>query len=141
MCFESTVPMHPQLRPFTRQLFLDFCAICFPEWPLIFFVIMIHQVIWPSPGTLLRTQESVPDWRTGALPSLTELIFSFFLSWVSKTQPNHWTKLIERTPPPPGGFPITVPSSRTVGKRDPLEEFVPGSSRGVLLLTVLDGRT
>ena len=24
----------------------------FPEWPLIFLVITIHQVIWPSPGTL-----------------------------------------------------------------------------------------
>ena len=37
---ESTVPMHPQPRPFTLQLFLDFCAST------------IHQVIWPSPGTL-----------------------------------------------------------------------------------------
>jgi len=34
-----------------------------------------------------------------------------------------------------------VPSSRTVSKRTPLEEFVPGSSRGVLLLTVLDEGT
>ena len=47
-----------------------------------------------------------------------------------------------KKPPPPGVFPIYyVPSSRTVSKRTPLEEFVPGSSRGVLLLTVLDGRT
>ena len=52
MGLESTVPMHPQLRLFTPQLFLDFCAILFPEWPLIFLVITIHQVIWPSPGTL-----------------------------------------------------------------------------------------
>jgi len=44
--------MHPQLRLFTLQLFLDFCAIFFPEWPLIFLVVTIHQVIWPSPGTL-----------------------------------------------------------------------------------------
>ena len=50
--FESTVPMHPQLQPFSQQLFLNFCAIFFPEWHLIFFVIMIHKVIWPSPGTL-----------------------------------------------------------------------------------------
>jgi len=36
-------------------------------------------------------------------------------------------------------FPIYyVLSSRTVSKRTPLEEFVPGSSRGFLLLTVLD---
>jgi len=47
-----------------------------------------------------------------------------------------------KNPPPPGGFPIYyVPSSRTVCKRTPLEEFVPGSSRGVLLLTVLDEDT
>jgi len=47
-----------------------------------------------------------------------------------------------KEPPPPGVFPIYyVPSSRTVVKRTPLE--VPGtnSSRGVLLLTVLDERT
>jgi len=37
------------------------------------------------------------------------------------------------------GFPIYyVITSRTVSKRTPLEEFVPNSSRGVLLLTVLD---
>ena len=48
-----TVPMHPRPRPFTLQLFLDFCAIFSPEWPLIFWIIMIHQVIWPSPGTLV----------------------------------------------------------------------------------------
>jgi len=50
---ESTVPVHPQLRPFTLQLFLDFCAIFLPEWPLMFWVIMIHQVIWrvPVPST------------------------------------------------------------------------------------------
>ena len=44
--------MYPQLQTFTRQLFLDFCAFFSPEWPLNFFVITIHQVIWPSPGTL-----------------------------------------------------------------------------------------
>jgi len=49
---ESTVPMHPQLRLFILQLFLDFRATFFPEWPLMFWVITIHQVIWPSPGTL-----------------------------------------------------------------------------------------
>jgi len=44
--------MHAQPRPFTLQLFLDFRTIFFPEWPLIFWVITIHQVIWKSPGTL-----------------------------------------------------------------------------------------
>jgi len=49
---------------------------------------------------------------------------------------------IERNLPPPGGFPIYyVPSSRTVWKRTSLEGFVPGSSRGVLLHTVLDEGT
>jgi len=47
-----------------------------------------------------------------------------------------------KKPPPPGGFPIYyVPSSRTVCKRTPFEGFVPGSSRGVLLHTVLDKGT
>ena len=50
---ESTVPMHPQLRLFTSQLFLDFRATFSPEWPLIFLVNTIHQVIWPSPGPWL----------------------------------------------------------------------------------------
>jgi len=52
---ESTVPMHPQPQTFNRQLFLDFRANFFPEWPLNFFVSMIHQVIWPSPGALVRS--------------------------------------------------------------------------------------
>jgi len=51
-------------------------------------------------------------------------------------------KLFEKTPPPPGGFPIYyVPWSRTGRKRTPLKEFVPGSSRGVLFLRVLDEGT
>jgi len=38
---------------------------------------------------------------------------------------------------PPVGFPVYyVASSRNVCKRTPLEGFVPGSSRGVLLHTV-----
>jgi len=50
--------------------------------------------------------------------------------------------MIDGNPPPPGGFPIYyVPSSRTVCKRTPLEGFVPGSSRGVFLNTVLDEGT
>ena len=44
--------------------------------------------------------------------------------------------------PPPGGFPIWyVPSSRTESKRTPYEDFVPGASRGVLLLTDFDEGT
>ena len=49
---KSTVPMCPQPRLFTLQLFLDFRSNFFPERPLNFLVITIHQVIWPSPGTL-----------------------------------------------------------------------------------------
>ena len=49
---KSTVPMHTQPRPFTLKLFLDFCAKIFPGWPLNSVVITIHQVIWPSHGTL-----------------------------------------------------------------------------------------
>jgi len=44
-----------------------------------------------------------------------------------------------KKPPPRGGFPIYyVPSSKTVSKRTPLEEPGTNSSRGVILLTVLD---
>jgi len=46
--------------------------------------------------------------------------------------------LDRKKPLPPGGIPIyNVPSSRTVSE-DPPRKFVPGASRGVLLLTVLD---
>jgi len=52
------------------------------------------------------------------------------------------SNLIQSTPPPPGGFPIYyVPSSRTVSKRTPLEAPDTNSSKGVLLLTVLDEGT
>jgi len=66
-------------------------------------------------------------------------IWSFFfpsLSW------KRWRNIDGKKPSPPGGCPIYyVPSSRTVCKRTPLEGFVPGSSRGVLLNTVLDKGT
>jgi len=52
--FEPRVkcPCTPTPPPYAQQLFLNFCEISFPERPLNFFVITIHQVIWPSPGTL-----------------------------------------------------------------------------------------
>jgi len=57
---------------------------------------------------------------------------------IDSTVARSWSK----TPPPSGGFPIHyVPSSRTVSKRTPLEEPGTNSSRGVLLLTVLDEGT
>ena len=56
---ESTVPVHPQPRPFTPQLFLDFRAIFFPAWPIIFLIITKNQVIWPSPGTLVVSVNSL----------------------------------------------------------------------------------
>jgi len=61
---------------------------------------------------------------------------------VSSRRSSDRKRVDRKNPPPPGGFPIYfVPSSRTVIKRTPLEGFVPGSSRGVLLLTVLDEGT
>jgi len=53
--------MHPQLRPFTRQLFLDFCAIFFPEWPLFFFC---HH---DSPSNLAETAHSAAISRFDCL--------------------------------------------------------------------------
>ena len=50
--------------------------------------------------------------------------------------------LSPKKPPPPGGFPIYyVPTSRNVSERTPLEAPGTNSSRGVLLLTVLDEGT
>jgi len=52
------------------------------------------------------------------------------------------TRFDRQKPSPPGWFPIYyVPPPRTVSKRNPLEEFVPGASRGVPLLTDLDEGT
>jgi len=49
------------------------------------------------------------------------------------------SRVHRKKPPPRGGVPnYYVLSSRTVCKRTPLEGFVPGSSRGVLVHTVLD---
>ena len=55
MRLESTVPMHPQPRPFTVQLFLDFCAIFSPNGPSMFLVSTIHQESGcvPVPSLLL----------------------------------------------------------------------------------------
>jgi len=46
-------PCAPTPPPFAKQLFLDFCEMFFPEWPLNIFFITIRQIIWPSPGTLV----------------------------------------------------------------------------------------
>ena len=62
--------------------------------------------------------------------------------WSSAQEAIRGSDFDRKNPPPPGGFPIYyVPSSRTVSKGTSLEEFVPGSSKGVLLLTVLDEGT
>ena len=45
LAFVSVFRKVPQLRLVTAQLFLNFCETFFPEWPLIFSVIMIHKVI------------------------------------------------------------------------------------------------
>jgi len=56
--FEPRVkcPCAPTPPPFPQQLCLDFCGIFFPARPLNFLVITIHQIFWPSPGTLLSTR-------------------------------------------------------------------------------------
>jgi len=64
------------------------------------------------------------------------LIFMNIYTWIS------FLHIDRKETPPPGGLPIYYdPSSRTVSKRTPLEEFVPGAFRGVLLLTVIDEAT
>ena len=63
-----SVNSHSQPRPFTVQLFLDFRAIFFSELPLIFLVITINQVIWPSPDPLRGPPESrFQDCKVGPL--------------------------------------------------------------------------
>jgi len=49
LCSVSTVPMHPQPRPFVRQLSLDFCE----NWPIMLCEHTIHQVIWTIPSQLV----------------------------------------------------------------------------------------
>jgi len=46
-------PTTPTVHSTTISRF-HFREFIFPEWPLIFLVITIHQIIWPSPGTLGR---------------------------------------------------------------------------------------
>ena len=63
-----SVNSHSQPRPFIVQLFLDFRAIFFSELPLIFLVITINQVIWPSPDPLRGPPESrFQDCKVGPL--------------------------------------------------------------------------
>ena len=71
------------------------------------------------------------------------ILFSHPWITISRKPPKLRSPQFDRKKPPLlGVFPIYYgPSSRTVSKRTPLEEFVPGSSRGFLLLTVLDEGT
>jgi len=75
---ESTVPMHLQSRPFTHELFLDFYA----NWSLKFFVSMIHQVIWPSPGTLAAQARGVPDMSS--ISSISWIMRCAEIFWLCK---------------------------------------------------------
>jgi len=50
----SAVRVNPQLRSFILQLFLDFCAICFPEWPFIFVSIIHPRMICYATTQLAR---------------------------------------------------------------------------------------
>jgi len=63
--FEPRVkcPYTPTLPPLTRKLFLDFRAIVFPSGPSFFYQHTIHQVIWPSPGTLRPTEIITETWE------------------------------------------------------------------------------
>ena len=64
--------MHPQRRLFIAQIFLDFCEILFPEWPLNF---LVHDSpsIMPSPaaGALRGYSEGTgtrPDYLVNRVP-------------------------------------------------------------------------
>jgi len=77
---KSTVPMHPKPRPFKLQLFLDFRAKIFPEWPLNFFC---HH---DSPSNLAECRYPPREWNstsstTGLLPRV--------LGWTSHPPLQH----------------------------------------------------
>ena len=96
------------------------------------------------------------NWETGMM-QIGESFISECAAWMKQHSwhnqaAEHYVSrhmLIERTPPPPGGFPICyVPWSRTRRKRTPPEKSPPklinfggGSSGGVLFLRVLDQGT
>ena len=52
MSTESNVLVLPHPRRTLNNYFSIFVNFVSPNGPSIFFVITIHQVIWPSPGTL-----------------------------------------------------------------------------------------
>jgi len=57
-----------------RQLFLEFCAIIFPEWPLNFEGITIHQVIWPSLSfAYMAKTDKAAQVQTGAKMSVAKM--------------------------------------------------------------------
>jgi len=100
----ATLPMHPQPRPITVQLFLVFCAIFVPEWPLNFFSITIHQVIWPvhqvisvpsspektflSPEKLDFSQNQVPQNGLAARASNKQMCLQSHLSFLLNVEPH-----------------------------------------------------
>ena len=114
------------------------------------------QSSWPvhsvaiKPNELGRVKVETLVWDTCLSSSgsiAMECIYTYRVYIYIYTEPNELRHLKVETlrskeTPPPGGFPIYyVPSLRTVCKRTPPERFVPDSSRGVLLHTVLDEGT
>ena len=58
-------------------------------------VAAVTTVPWPSCFFFVVVKDGVQDLGP-TIPGENNF-FSFFLSWVSKTQPNHWTKRMVRT--------------------------------------------
>jgi len=80
--------------------------------------------------------------RTQFVRDMTHSHVIWLIDWIRFTNTSLVIQIDRKKPPPPGGFPIYyVPSSRTVSKRTPLAAPGTNSSRGVLLLTVLDEGT
>ena len=81
VCMSGVINMNESCRACVEQiqLFLDFRAKKFPKWPLNFFVSTIHQVIWPSPGTLTRATRAcvwqIHSFARVCLPDIRAWLF------------------------------------------------------------------
>jgi len=146
-CLARLVSLHLSLPAFESEIALSARTLApsFAGSPWCAFTLTMKVAV---PAAILFRNISMAAARISASgaptnvafpPSPIYLLTAFNNDWLSHKY-NNWSSIsVDRKKlPPPGGVPIYYV---LVCKRTPLEEFVPGASRGVLLHTVVDEGT
>jgi len=133
-------------------VYICICMCVYRSWGSLQLCVHVHacvyvyicKYLWNAEGKHLRKEMTWYMHLTHVyrVPCVIQSKYLRHEEYKCSSQTLFMTQIDRKKPFPPGGFPIYyVPRSRTHRKRTPLEEFVPGASRGVLFPRVLDQGT